>query len=207
MSWFGWKKKLAKKTAPKSLAVQKLNFLSDEAARRFLEYGRSTDAWDKGNAGTRWDGRVIHSSNMPPDLEKLAVQVLSDIQAAIHAEFQPAKPVYPDGIQLVRWLPGDYQEPHADAENPDGNEHPFSWRRYAALIYLNLDFEGGDLYFPHKKLRMRPWPKSLAMFPGTVEYLHEVEEVSGGTRYTLASFWTDDPAHAMYPEIFAKVKT
>jgi predicted 2-oxoglutarate/Fe(II)-dependent dioxygenase YbiX len=112
--------------------------------------------------------------------------------------------IYPDCLSLVRWLPGDYQEPHADAENPDGELHPFSWRKYAALVYLNRDFEGGDLYFPNKKIRVRPQPKSLVMFPGTMEYLHEVEKITGGTRYTLASFWTDDPTKSAYPKIFVK---
>lgn len=198
MSWFKWN------TAPKSLVVQKLNFISDETSKRYLEFGRSTDIWDKGNAGTRWDGRVIHSTSFPPDLEELTIRILVSIKAVMRVEFQLANEIYPDCLSLVRWLPGDYQEPHADAEDPNGEVHEFSWRKYAALIYLNQDFQGGDLYFPNKKLRVKPVPKLLAMFPGTLEYQHEVEKVSGGIRYTLASFWTADPTKAAYPDIFVK---
>jgi hypothetical protein len=197
MGLFDWK------SAPKSSAAHKPGFLEDEAVRRYLEFGRSTDLWSKGDAGTRWDGRVIHSTTMPPDLEELTIEVLLTLQTAIQLEYK-LDAIYPDCLSLVRWLPGDFQEPHADAENPDGELHPFWWRKYAALIYLNRDFEGGDLYFPNKKIRVRPQPKSLVMFPGTMEYLHEVEKITGGTRYTLASFWTDDPTKAAYPKTFAK---
>ncbi len=193
-----------RKTAPKSLAAQKLEFIGDETVRRYLEYGRSTDEWDKGNSGTRWDGRVIHSTNMPADMEELTIRILAAIKAALQAEFRLANEIYPDCISLVRWLPGDYQEPHADGEEAGGHVHPFSWRKYAALIYLNGDFEGGNLYFPNKKIRVKPLPKSLVIFPGTMEYMHEVEEITSGTRYTLASFWTDDPTKSGYPEVFVR---
>jgi hypothetical protein len=171
--------------------------------RRYLEFGESTDMWNEGDSGTRWDGRVIHSTSMPASLEDLTVQILLALKAALQSEFRLAN-IYPDCLSLVRWLPGDYQEPHADAENPDGEVHPFWWRKYAGLIYLNRDFTGGDLYFPNKKIRVTPLPKSLVIFPSTMEYLHEVEKITEGIRYTLASFWTDDPAHSAYPDVFVR---
>ena len=33
-------------------------------------------------------------------------------------------------------------------------------------------------------------PNTLVFFPGTLEYLHGVKEITGGVRYTLTSFWT-----------------
>jgi hypothetical protein len=188
--------------SPKSLVVRKLEFIGDEAVIRYLEFGRSTDVWDKHNTGSPWDGRIIHFGDMPAAMEESIIEILSAMKEAIQVEYKLVSEIYPDDFTLVRWLPEDYHEPHADSVNPGGQPHPFSWRKYTAIVYLNRDFEGGDLCFPNKKIRVKPVPKSLVFFPGTLEYLHEVETITAGTRYTLASFWTDDQTKSIYPKIF-----
>jgi predicted 2-oxoglutarate/Fe(II)-dependent dioxygenase YbiX len=82
--------------------------------------------------------------------------------------------------------------PHADSENPDGIPHPFPWRDFASVIYLNDDYDGGTIYFPNLNIELKPLPGTLITFPGTLRYLHGVRRVTGGMRHTIASFITFD---------------
>jgi len=189
-------------TEPKSLVARRPEFIENEALMRYLEFGKSTAVWDKYNTGSPWDGRIIHFGDMPVTMEDSIIGVLLAVKMAIKAEYRLADEIYPDDFTLVRWLTEDYHEPHADSVNPGGQPHPFSWRKYTAIIYLNQDFEGGDLCFPTKNIRVKPEPRALVFFPGTLEYLHEVEKITAGTRYTLASFWTNDQTKSIYPKIF-----
>ena len=116
------------------------------------------------------------------------LDILEKIQNTIREK--TGKLLYTDTYNLAKWRVGDLQHPHADAEEPDGRPHPFPWREYGCMLYLNDSFEGGEIYFPNQGIELKPEPGMLAFFPGTLEYLHGVREVTEGTRYTLASFWT-----------------
>ena len=61
--------------------------------------------------------------------------------------------------------------------------------RYAQILYLNDDYEGGELYFENKDFKVKPKPRSLLVFPGTEEFEHGVYFVKDGPiRYVMVSF-------------------
>lgn len=61
--------------------------------------------------------------------------------------------------------------------------------RYAAIVYINNDYNDGELFFKNLGLKLRPNPKCLLIFPGNEEYEHGVEFVSEGPiRYVLVGF-------------------
>ena len=169
------------------------NFLSKDARDLIMSYVTSPDApWDNSNPGTSWSGRYIHLENIENLLIKNFLYDLSkEVLLNLRTKY-PSVPIYPETFQLVRWLPGCEQLPHADGENEDGTKHQYFWRTHASLIYLNDEYAGGSIYFPKQFLELKPTPGSLVFFPGTTEYLHGVREVTEGIRYTIAGFWTTD---------------
>lgn len=61
--------------------------------------------------------------------------------------------------------------------------------RYATIIYLNDEYNGGELFFSNKDLKLKPKPGSLVIFPGTDEFNHGVRHVQPGPiRYVLVGF-------------------
>lgn len=58
------------------------------------------------------------------------------------------------------------------------------------VIYLNDDFDGGEIYYPNQIVSYKPKQKSMIIHPATEEYTHGVNEVTGNTRYCLAFFAT-----------------
>ncbi len=78
-----------------------------------------------------------------------------------------------DGTQLVS---------HHD-QNTDGSvEH-------AAVIYINNDYNGGEIFWTHKDFEMTPEPGDLLLFGGDPEWEHGVRFVTAGPmRYVLPGF-------------------
>jgi hypothetical protein len=60
---------------------------------------------------------------------------------------------------------------------------------YAAVLYINDDYSGGELFFPKLDLKVKPEPGSLILFPGTELYEHGVRPVKDGpVRYVIPVF-------------------
>jgi hypothetical protein len=60
---------------------------------------------------------------------------------------------------------------------------------YAAVMYVNGDFNGGELHFPLIDVRFKPEAGNLIVFPSADEYLHGVTPVEPGPiRYALPAF-------------------
>lgn len=80
---------------------------------------------------------------------------------------------------------------HSEAhdENPDSKEKLTA----SFSIYLNDDFEGGELFFKYKPdIVIKPEPGMLVNIPLTEDFTHKIGFVSGGDRHTLyGNCWKD----------------
>lgn len=97
-----------------------------------------------------------------------------------------------------KWKVGGFAAPHSDNSDHDGNPNAFHINKYVGILYLNDDYEGGELYFPDHDLEFKPPIYSYIMFPGGHDNIHGVKEILKGTRYTMVSFW--DYADSVYDD-------
>jgi Rps23 Pro-64 3,4-dihydroxylase Tpa1-like proline 4-hydroxylase len=72
---------------------------------------------------------------------------------------------------------------------PAHSDHGISSRVLSALLYLNDDYDGGNIRFPHCNIDMKPEAGSLLFFPSNFIYVHEVTAVTKGTRYSLPNWY------------------
>lgn len=119
---------------------------------------------------------------------------------AAHQEIYKTKSkVYTVEGFLTRWDVGSSALPHTD------NHHGYEFLEYSTVIYLNDDFEGGEIYFPNLDFTYKPNKGDAVLFPcNDITYLHGVKETTSGTRYTLAMWHTRDIDKAskdIYPQI------
>lgn len=147
-----------------------------------------------------WAGRTltlpqVQDAGTQSLLRDLQRRIIGKVRGILEERLGPQPPLYADVINFARWPPGYELLPHADAENPGGEPHPYPWRHFASVIYLNDDYGGGAIYFPELGIELRPPVRTLLVFPGTLDYLHGVRAVTHGMRHTLASFLTFDSAH------------
>jgi hypothetical protein len=86
-----------------------------------------------------------------------------------------------------KWKDGWSQHPHIDAIGPGESIE------YSAVIYLNDEYDGGEIEFPNKNFIYKPKKYSAILFPGKGdEYTHQVNKIIGSDRYTLLFLYTYD---------------
>ena len=88
-----------------------------------------------------------------------------------------------------KWEVGGFAAPHSDNSDFEGVPNAFEINKYVGILYLNDNYEGGNLYFPDHDISFKPNKLSYYVFCGGVENIHGVSEITKGTRYTMVSFW------------------
>lgn len=84
-----------------------------------------------------------------------------------------------DNLNMTIWKEGHEMHPHSDY----GARKEFPHREYASLIYLNDQYEGGELYIPELNFEMKPKKGQLVCFQGG-KYMHGVKKILKGERLT-----------------------
>lgn len=80
---------------------------------------------------------------------------------------------------------GNGMDVHAD--NPPSLAHGID-TPHGLVLYLNDDYEGGEIYYPKFNIAIKPEAGSLVIHPGTIQYSHGVSPVISGTRYATTAF-------------------
>jgi Rps23 Pro-64 3,4-dihydroxylase Tpa1-like proline 4-hydroxylase len=79
---------------------------------------------------------------------------------------------------------------------PAHQDQGISTRVLSVLLYLNDDYEGGEIEFRHSDLVIKPDPGSVLFFPSNFLYVHEVHPVTKGPRYALPNWYHNVPLSA-----------
>lgn len=93
--------------------------------------------------------------------------------------------------QLLRYGPGGKYDAHADADHycQEAKQfYRFIDRDFSMLIYLNDDYEGGELYFPGLEYTYRPVAGDLLIFPSNHIFTHASLPIKTGKKYALVSW-------------------
>ncbi len=92
---------------------------------------------------------------------------------------------YPDGTHYWPHIDGQYIE--------DSTAHRSSVNRdLTCVVYLNDDYQGGEVYFPFFDIEKRPNAGDILMYPGSWKYLHGVKKVQG-VRYAIVIWFHTSP--------------
>ena len=171
--------------------VEVPNFINKETAAMMVEYFKKEDRWGETAFNGSRGAPVQPGSIRPSDFglsENIFMDVNSKLKDAITSVYN--KEVTPSSIHAQRWDIGSSANPHSDNSDFDGNPtEGFDNLKYVGILYLNSDYEGGDLYFPEHKISIHPNAGSMYIFSGGIENIHGVTEITSGTRYSIVSFW------------------
>lgn len=176
------------------------NFIKEDTAKKMIKYFEYlSDRWGDiafyGSYGMGFadEDPILDKFDLPVNFFSLLRNKFKD---AVEIIFD--KSVRPNTSHAQKWEKGGFAHPHSDNSDFDGNPNSFSINKYVAILYLNENYGGGELYFPDHSIDIKPKSCSLLVFPGGVENIHGVKEITEGTRYTMVSFW--DYADAEYPK-------
>ena len=87
------------------------------------------------------------------------------------------------GLSTIQRLPpGTELKSHVDQDTDPSI-------RYATILYINDEYNSGEIFFKNRDVALKPKSKDLLFFPGNSEYEHGVKPVSDGpTRYVIVGF-------------------
>ena len=155
-----------------------------------------------------WEGRIVYmgdvaghdasAARIMGDFQKRATGLLGDFYAL-------TSPLWTDTVQLNIWEKNSFLPCHTDNSNPDGTAHSTPWRDFSSIVYLNDDYEGGELYFTAQDRVLKPRRGMLVAFSAGYHHEHGVLKVTRGRRITMPAFYTFDKRKAdqhIYPELY-----
>lgn len=85
---------------------------------------------------------------------------------------------------ILKYSGGQHYKSHYDGGSQVG-------RCISAIVYLNNDYDGGELEFPNFKVKIKPEPGMLILFPSNFAYSHVAHPVTNGTKYALVTWIRD----------------
>jgi hypothetical protein len=109
-----------------------------------------------------------------------------------------------DNLGIGLWLVRDYAAGSLMTAHEDGYSYVKDGEdevkpMFTILLYINDDYEGGEIHFPNENVTIKPEAGSVVIFPSNL--LHEVKTVISGNRYMTQSYIYEKP-FSCYQEKF-----
>ena len=183
------------------------NFIDEEDRLSLIEY------CDK--QVTKKHGKLFYSIPNSEELRHLHLKYTKKMFNNITEFYQNKSPIrqqtFPENDYDSTWHPdmesgkyiasflvhpiGSFMYPHVDIvgyvqkEGENVPDHLNKWSGHlSSVIYLNDNYDGGELYFPDHNLEIKPGAGDYITWPGNRWYQHGVKEVKNGVRYTLSTW-------------------
>lgn len=94
--------------------------------------------------------------------------------------------LFQENIMLLKYGTGEHFGRHFDGGIGTN-------RCVSAVLYLNDDYDGGEIEFIHFGIKLKPAAGTLLLFPSDYAYEHRVHELKNGVRYTAPTWFHDMP--------------
>jgi len=147
------------------------NFLSNKE----LDYFENKIKNAKWDIEQRW---YPWNYNVEPIDEEVTNKIINRIQSLFTQKY------YWMGSHIIQRIrDGNGMDEHLDKSDLLEQQNSMG-----VAIYLNDNFEGGEIYYPNLNISYKPLRGALICHPGTIEYTHGVKTVSGNDRYILSSY-------------------
>ena len=62
---------------------------------------------------------------------------------------------------------------------------------YTVIVYLNDDYDGGELYFKNFDIKIKPKAGSIVIFPSVKPYIHESLPVLTNRKMLITHYWSN----------------
>lgn len=141
--------------------------------------------------GDEYNGqREISDESVQEKMKELDAKIKSFITQKYLSDngFDVVNYTWTRPLELIRWQAGSSLGKHSDGPS-DPAEFPFI--KMGTLIYLNDEYEGGELVFNDYDIIIKPEPGDMIIFPN--HYMHEVLKVlpkgSNTRRHTMPTFY------------------
>jgi len=169
----------------KSQILHEKSFIPKDIVEKIYTYAKSVDTefTEFGNAEQEF--KVYTGKNPSSDTNKI-FSIINEYGKKVYdlvlekyngefVDYDPGK------THIARFEPGSKMHEHFDSSRPND---------IATLLYINDDYDGGEIYFPELDISIKPESGDLICFPDNPGFTHGVKEISGFVRYTAPRWFT-----------------
>ena len=89
---------------------------------------------------------------------------------------------FPEDLYFSDYVTVIYTEGGSLDKHSDDSDQ-YGKQVITSMIYLNEEYDGGEIFFEDLGLSIKPKAGSAIIFPG--QYFHEVKRITGGERYAI----------------------
>lgn len=86
-----------------------------------------------------------------------------------------------EDYNILKYNSGQEYQTHADSDG-------LTKRTISAVIYLNDDYEGGEIEFINFGIKLKPKAGTLLLFPSNYAYAHRAHAITSGTKYAIVTW-------------------
>ena len=152
-----------------------LSWAKDESLERISEYS-------KVRTGSQLHVTTDYDNDELSKLHNIYSDIVFARLKSYKEKFGILEDIYnPENFQLLKYETGQYFQSHHDSI-------PGTNRSISILIYLNDNYEGGEIEFIYFDKKIKPKAGTLIMFPSNYPYKHVAHPVTKGTKYAVATF-------------------
>jgi predicted 2-oxoglutarate/Fe(II)-dependent dioxygenase YbiX len=162
------------------------NILNDNSSiTRWKEWKASDDSYDFGYQ------KIINPSIIDETNEVL-LSINKQVRYAIsnaskdYAKEHNIDLGYLTPISISKYSTGKQMGSHIDSY--EDQRSPV----LSVVLYLNDNYDGGELYFKDQDITIKPSAGSLIAFPSVAPYYHQSNIVTKGIKYMSPGFWYKD---------------
>jgi hypothetical protein len=94
---------------------------------------------------------------------------------------------FPEEFNVLRYQTGEEYHAHYDGGT-------ISKRVISPILYLNEDYEGGEIEFVNYNIKIKPKAGMFLIFPANFAFRHVAHPVKTGTKYAIVT-WLHDAAN------------
>jgi Rps23 Pro-64 3,4-dihydroxylase Tpa1-like proline 4-hydroxylase len=155
---------------------------------------KAWNAWTYGNMTFNWQKFFPESKDISPqdyygkEMRAVADMLYSSLDRAFD---HYSNTLYPfaskniknreESIHLLKYEPGGHLPAHQD--------QGVSSRVLSSVMYLNDNYEGGEIEFKQSGVKIKPEAGSIIFFPSNFLYVHEVYPITSGSRYSMPHWY------------------
>jgi hypothetical protein len=151
------------------------NVLSNEEHKQLIDFTIGLESWKT----QPWGVQILLPQEMPKEISKILDKVFA-------LAYEKCVNFY--NVELYPFKNG--RTPLVKFEkNYKMNEHADTTGDFAAIYYLNDDYDGGEINFMDHNLKIKPKANSFITFPSNSDYWHEVLENTGKERYSATQWF------------------
>lgn len=165
-----------------------------EQWRKAITTGEAAGTMDAANSPRQNDTCNITGNEKLKDIDMYIHRVLSTTlsdylkRLGVEGPFD-AGLTQDEGYAVLRYRSGGYYKRHIDYSSHSGPNHNPIIRAVTSLIYLNDDYEGGEVYFNRQEVKIKPTAGGIIFFPSIYTHPHTSMDIKSGTKYCIVTWW------------------